>query len=101
MGDFTAQGVSPFKLAQEITKNLQTDLYSAYRIARTETAHAQIQGQADKYKEIGFTKAIWLATDACEECEALDGQEFSLDEIQRMLPRHPNCTCSFLLEVGD
>jgi len=95
--DFCVRGSSPFKLAQELTKRVGVDTYSAYRIARTETAHAQVMGQAEKYKELGFTQAKWFATDACDECAALNGQVFNLNTIQSMLPRHPNCECSFLL----
>lgn len=99
MADFTARGETPYAIASGIKKRLDVDLYSAYRIARTETAHAQIKGQVDKYEEMGFNRAIWLATDACDECAELDGQEFDLDVIQTMIPRHPNCECSFLLVI--
>ncbi len=97
----TARGETPFNLAMQLTNRLNVDLVAAYRIARTETAHAQISGQVSKYKEYGFTTGIFNATDPCQECELLDGQEFSLDEIERMIPKHPNCECSFLLKTGE
>ena len=99
MSDFTARGVTPFTLAQEITNKLGMDLASAYRLARTEAAHVSISSQTNKYKELGLTHARFFATDACAECMDLDGQLFTLDEIETVIPRHPNCTCSFLLEV--
>ena len=99
MADFTAKGESPYKLSQEIVRNLAADEYCAYRIARTETAHAQVKGQVDKYKSMGFTHGIFNATDPCEDCGELDGQIFTLDEIQTLIPRHPNCECGFLLKV--
>ena len=98
MADFTAKGESPYKLSQEIVKNLGADEYCAYRIARTETAHAQIKAQVDKYKEYGFTHGRYYATDPCEDCSKLHGQPFTLDEIQTLIPKHPNCECSFLVE---
>ena len=101
LADFTARGEAPYAIARGITERLKVDLYSAYRIARTETAHAQIKGQTDKYKAMGFTQGKWFATDGCAECQALDGKVFPLEQIQSMIPKHPNCECSFLLEVGE
>ena len=98
MADFTAKGESPYKLSQKIVENLGADEYCAYRIARTETAHAQIKAQVDKYKEYGFTHGRYYATDPCEDCSKLHGQPFTLDEIQTLIPKHPNCECSFLVE---
>lgn len=57
MADFTARGENPYSIATGISKRLDVDLFCAYRIARTETAHAQVQGQTDKYKEMGFQQA--------------------------------------------
>lgn len=57
LSDYGAQGSNPFKIATALVDRLNVDLYSAYRIARTETAHAQIKGQTDKYKEMGFARA--------------------------------------------
>jgi len=43
-------------------------------------------------------KAEWKTaglTDArtCDECRELEGHVFSLDEIEKMIPKHPNCRC--------
>ena len=99
LGDFVMRGETPYAISQGIVKRLAVDEYSAYRIARTETAHAQIVGQVSKYKEMGFTHGRFNASDPCDDCGKLDGQLFTLDELQTMIPRHPNCECSFLLEV--
>jgi hypothetical protein len=56
MADFLARGENPYTMASGIAKRLDVDLFCAYRIARTETAHAQVKGQTDKYKEMGFTQ---------------------------------------------
>lgn len=101
VGDLIMRGKSPYQVAQGVVARLGVDESSAYRIARTETAHAQIVGQANKYKEYGFTHGRFHANDPCDECGELDGQLFTLDELKRMIPRHPNCECSFLLEVQE
>ena len=100
LADFASRGETPYNMAQGIVQRLEVDEYCAYRIARTETAHFQIKGQTDKYKEMGFTHGIFNATDPCDECKKLDGNKFTLDELSTMIPVHPNCECSFLLDVS-
>lgn len=99
LGDFMMRGKSPYQVAQGVVARLGVDEVAAYRIVRTETAHAQIIAQTNKYKEMGFTHGRFCAKDPCDECGELDGQLFTLDELEHMIPRHPNCECSFLLEV--
>ena len=99
LSDYAARGETPYNMAQGIVKRLEVDEYAAYRIARTETAHFQVKGQIDKYKELGFTHGRFNATDPCDDCAALDGLLFTLDELESMIPKHPNCECSFLLET--
>ena len=101
MADFTVRGESPYTIARGIVERFSVDEYCAYRIARTETAHAQIAATSNKYKELGFTHCRFNATDPCDDCRELHGKLFTLDEIQGLIPKHPNCECSFLLEVGD
>ena len=99
LSDSVMHGESPYKMGKHLMERLDVDRSSALRIARTETAHAQISGQVSKYKELGFTHCRFKATEPCDDCGSLDGQLFTLDEIETMLPRHPNCECSFLLEI--
>lgn len=99
LADSAARGLTAFDIAQEIQRDLKSNLFCAYRIARTEAAHAQVMGQTEKYREYGFTHGIFLANDPCDECGYYDGQRFTLTELQGMLPKHPNCTCSFLIDT--
>lgn len=99
LGDFIVRGKSSYQVAEGVAARLGVDEYNAYRLVRTETAHAQIQGQTDKYRELGFTHGRFKATDPCDECGRLDGKLFTLEELSHMIPQHPNCECSFLLEV--
>lgn len=100
LSDLVMRGKSPYQISKGVVARLGVDENAAYRIVRTETAHAQVTGQADKYKAMGFTHGRFHATDPCEDCGELDGKLFTLDELKTMLPRHPNCECSFLLEVN-
>ena len=96
LGDLIMRGKSAYQIAQGVVARLGVDEVAAYRIVRTETAHAQIMGQVDKYKEMGFTHGRFKATDPCDDCGELDGQLYTLDELKSLIPRHPNCECSFL-----
>jgi SPP1 gp7 family putative phage head morphogenesis protein len=99
LSDTLMSGENGFKAAEKVAARMGVDESAAYRIVRTETAHAQIAGQTDKYKELGFRNGIFKATDPCDECGELDGQLFSLEEIKTLIPRHPNCECSFLIDI--
>lgn len=97
LSDYVMRGATPYQIAQGVAERLAVDESSAYRIIRTETAHTMIDGQITKYKEMGFTKGRYVASDACGDCGVLNGRIFSLEELRSMIPQHPNCTCSFEL----
>lgn len=99
LGDLVMRGKSPYQISEGVVARLGVDESAAYRIVRTETAHAQIAAQTNKYKQMGFTHGRFNAKDPCDDCGELDGKLFTLDELQTLLPRHPNCECSFTLEV--
>ena len=101
LSDSVMRGESPYKMGKHLMERLDVDRSSALRIARTETAHAQISGQVRKYKELGFTHGRFNATEPCSDCASLDNQLFTLDELETMIPRHPNCECSFKLELQE
>ena len=98
LGDCIVRGKSPYESAKEMCKVLDAGLRECYRLVRTETAHAQVIAQTEKYKEYGFTHGKFLASaTCCEKCHEHDGEIFSLDELEKMLPVHPNCTCTYTL----
>lgn len=99
LNDFASRGESAYDMERYLSKRLGVSEFCAYRIARTETAHAQVSGQVDKYKEMGFTHGIFKADDPCDECGSHDGERYTLDQIRGLIPKHPNCTCYFLLDT--
>jgi len=40
-------------------------------------------------------RAEWKTAgyNVCPDCSAMEGRIFSLDEIESMIPLHPNCRC--------
>jgi len=72
-------------------------------LARTEVIRAHSQGLLNEYRTAGAkgvkVKAEWsTAGDArvCPICQPLEGQVYTLEEADGMLPRHPQCRCTFL-----
>lgn len=63
-------------------------------IGRTETVRLSNEGLVSLYKDNGIQKVRWLAAlsdRTCAECEALNGQVYSINEIANQPPLHPNC----------
>jgi SPP1 gp7 family putative phage head morphogenesis protein len=65
-------------------------------IARTETMRAANEGALLGYKDNGVTESRLLVTPdetTCEECMALDGRVYPVDEASGVLPVHIKCRC--------
>lgn len=65
-------------------------------IAQTETAEAASAGTLAAYEEHGIEEVEWVADmgpGCCEECQENNGQTFSIEEAEEMLPAHPGCEC--------
>lgn len=80
-------------------------------IARTETIRAANTGQQDAWAEAvqqglipSDSQQVWVASpDACDECEALDGESVPLGATFSSgddgPPAHPNCRCALSLDT--
>lgn len=72
----------------------------ALKIARTETISAAAEGAIRGYEESGVVKEVQFLTAMDErvddDCEALEGQVFSLGESRGIIPIHPNCRCTWI-----
>jgi len=78
-------------------------------LARTEVIRAHHVATINTYREAGLEGVVVVAEwntagdgRVCGECELLDGRKFALDEIEGMIPVHPQCRCVALpyLPVG-
>ena len=96
------QGTSPEKLARKVKSDFGSSAYSAQRVINTEVARATMAAQTESYKASGVvSRVMWDATledNTCDECSALDGKIFDIDDAPD-LP-HPNCRCA-LIPVVD
>jgi SPP1 gp7 family putative phage head morphogenesis protein len=80
----------------------------AMMIARTETIRAFHQATIQEYRnwaiEGVYVKAEWMTAGddrVCDECNSLQGKIFTLDEIEPLIPLHPNCRCIALPYIED
>ena len=94
------EGWSNQRLAQELRDAWEFDGARAEVIARTETAMADLKGNIEISKEAGVERVQWLTAeaDACEQCDALDGDEAPVDGTFKDGTAaddvaHPNCRC--------
>jgi len=72
----------------------------AIMLARTEIIRAFHLATIQEYRNWGleevFVMAEWMTAGderVCEKCDSLQGKIFTLDEIEPMIPKHPNCRC--------
>lgn len=81
----------------------------AMTIARTEIIRAHHMATVREYEnwktEGVYVKAEWSTSKddrVCEECAQLEGKIYTIEEIQLLIPRHPNCRCIALpVDVTD
>ena len=104
------EGLGPMQIARQINDRVdKIGLTRAKVLARTEIIRAHHVATINTYREAGLlgvkVMAEWAtAGDArvCDLCADLEGKVFTLDEIEGMLPRHPNCRCCALpAKVGE
>lgn len=72
----------------------------AQTLARTEIIRAYHIANIQEYKNwrvLGVTViAEWSTAGderVCDECASMHGNRYTLEEIEHMIPRHPNCRC--------
>lgn len=99
-----AHGWNPLKIAREMKKTIAGMTASRARmIARTETINAHAVGQLNAFRLLGVEElnimAEWKTAGderVCADCGALEGETFTIDEAEGMIPLHPNCRCAWI-----
>jgi SPP1 gp7 family putative phage head morphogenesis protein len=68
-------------------------------VAQTETSWAANQGRLDAYKQSDLVKNVkWITRfNPCPDCASLRGRILTLEEATNMIPLHPNCHCSYVV----
>jgi SPP1 gp7 family putative phage head morphogenesis protein len=102
-------GSNPKKIARLIADRVEKiGLHRATLIARTETIRAHHLASIRRYRELGITgvkvTAEWVTygdSNVCELCSPLEGKIFTLDEVEFMIPVHPQCRCATLPYIEE
>jgi SPP1 gp7 family putative phage head morphogenesis protein len=95
-----ADGKSPIELARDMSEDIDMGINRAKTIARTEIMRAHNVASINTYRDAGIlnveVQAEWSTAGderVCPQCSSLEGKIFTLDQIEPMLPLHPNCRC--------
>lgn len=94
------EGKNPRQIASDINDRVnKIGLTRARTLARTEIVRAHHVGTINTYREAGVEGVRVLAEwstagfNVCPDCADLQGRVFTLDEIENLIPLHPNCRC--------
>lgn len=109
--DGLIQGMGPRAIAKLMIddKSLGIDKRRAQTIARTEIIRAHAEGQLDALEQMGVEEVgvmvEWSTAGddrVCPLCQPLEGVVLKIKEARGIIPRHPNCRCSFVpANVGE
>lgn len=99
-----AQGQGPEKISRAMANTISgINRTRARVIARTETIAAHAEGQLDAFedlgvKELGIIVEWSTAGDSkvCSKCAPLEGTTMSVKEARGLIPKHPNCRCTWI-----
>lgn len=109
--DVVARGVitgsGNLTMARQLDAEMQSGLYNAMRLIRTETNRVHNAAEKAAYEEEGMENYRFLATldgRTCEVCGALDGKVFPVSEAKEGVnypPLHPNDRCTTVAARTD
>jgi SPP1 gp7 family putative phage head morphogenesis protein len=110
LADGMAQGKGARAIARDLSRNITTITNKrALVMARTEVIAVHAEGQLDSFEELGVKEvglmAEWSTAGddrVCALCVDLDGVVMTIEEARGLIPRHPNCRCSWMpANVGE
>lgn len=108
--DGLTQGLSPREVARNLNNRVdKIGKVRAKAIANTETIRAHAEGQLDGLERLGVDEigvmAEWTTSglgitalgnpSPCKLCSPMDGVVLTVKESRGLIPRHPNCKCTF------
>lgn len=92
----------PKLTADDINRKVQRYADKTHRrrmqnISRTETANAQSEGVLMGYSDADLEEVEFSAyPGCCDECAALDGNKYKINEAKGIISVHPSCRCAWL-----
>lgn len=114
--DGTVAGSNPRKIGAQLNKIVEGYKRRGTAIARTEVVRSFNEGALDGLESLG-AKEIGIMVEwttsglgftkkgnpsPCPKCAPLQGLVLKIEEARGLLPRHPNCMCSYIpANVGE
>jgi len=100
LADGLAAGNHPSVIARALNNRVdKIGITRARTLARTEVIRAHHSATMAEYRAAGLenvkVKAEWSTAgfNVCPICADMEGQVFTLDKMETMIPAHPNCRC--------
>ena len=95
--DAVARGENKDKIVKGLVEEFDVGFNQADRIVRTELSWVQNKSAIDRYKEAGVEMYEILDSHGddreCEDCKAINGKRFPINDTIHLPPFHPNCRC--------
>lgn len=101
------QGKGPLEIARELSNTIDMSARRAERVARTEMMSAYHKATVQEYRNAGFAgvevqaEFVTAGYNVCPICSALEGKIYSLDEVENLIPVHPNCRCTTIPVITE
>lgn len=94
------QGKDVRKVSRDLQERMNVAYSSSKRITVTETGRIFNESARQKAMDRGYKSySILIEPDACEDCvREFTGKHFNINE--GVLPLHPNCKCTMMIDIG-
>lgn len=107
--DGLISGLGPRDVARNINRRVRIGRRRATTIARDKIIKAHAEGNLDAFDMLNVEGVAMVAewSDAgddrvCEKCKPMDGVVLKVKEARGLIPRHPNCRCTWTpANVGE
>ena len=103
-----AEGRGVVELAKTLADKVDIGINRARVLVRSETIRAHADATLNAYREAGLEGVTIEAefttagdNKVCPKCRDLEGEIFTIEEAQGVIPVHPNCRCSWNGIVND
>lgn len=87
-----------------VKEAVATSFANARRVVVTELSHLYNESTVNRYGEAGVQEVEWLAeidSRTCPECQKMNGKRFPLALSKNLIPKHPNCRCTWLAVIPE
>lgn len=95
------------EITQQLVEEVKLSTHRAKTLARTEIVYAHAEGQLDQFERQGEDVELlaeWSTAGddrVCDQCAPLEGVVMTVHEARGILPRHPNCRCTWVAAHPD